>query len=108
MNSASFFVHAVMFGVGLLALPTAYGQQPRALLQQYKCDTCHSERETKTGPAYADLSARYRGDSSAFASLVVFIKQGRRDAGPWHMPPHPEISDAEARAIARYILSVRE
>lgn len=27
--------------------------------------------------------------------------------GPWHMPPHPEVSDADARRMVRYILSLQ-
>jgi len=34
------------------------------------------------------------------------IRAGIRGGGPWHMPPHPEVSPEEARTMARYIMSL--
>jgi len=28
--------------------------------------------------------------------------------GPWRMPPHPEVSQADAREMVRYILSLKK
>ena len=67
-----------------------------------------ADRETKTGPAYADVAARYRGDPKAIARLTAVVKQGAHGAGPWPMPPHPEVSAADARTMVHYILSLRE
>jgi cytochrome c551/c552 len=83
----------------------AYGEDAQVLLQKYKCNACHSTRETKTGPAFMDVAARYRGDSQAVSTLATSIKDGTHGAGPWAMPPHPEISAADARRLARYILA---
>lgn len=91
-----------------LAIPGASAEGPQVLLQHYKCYVCHADRETKTGPAFVDVAARYRGDPKAAATLTAEIKQGNHGAGPWHMPPHPEVSAADARAMVRYILSLRE
>jgi sulfite dehydrogenase len=77
------------------------------LLQRYKCTICHAEDAAKSGPAFADIAARYRGDRGAVAHVARVIRGGQRSGGPWHMPPHPEVSPAEARAMARYILSLR-
>jgi cytochrome c len=89
-------------------IPSVSAQGPQVLLQYYKCNVCHAERETRTGPAYVDVAARYRGDPKAAAMLTATVRQGAHGAGPWHMPPHPEVSAADARAMVRYILSLRE
>ena len=81
---------------------------PQVLLQNYKCYICHSNDESKTGPAYADVAARYRNNPRAVSILIATIKKGAHGAGPWHMPPHPEISDADAGKMARYILSLEK
>jgi cytochrome c len=78
----------------------------RALLAEYKCYICHADDAWKAGPAYGDVAAAYRGDPKASAALVRIIKRGQHGHGPWHMPPHPEVSDEEARVMARYILSL--
>ena len=38
--------------------------------------------------------------------VASILRTGARGGGPWHMPPHPEISDADARRMARYILAL--
>lgn len=86
----------------------ARAEAPQVLLQQYKCYMCHADRETKTGPAYIDVAARYRDNPNAVAVVAAMVKKGVRGNSPWHMPPHPEVSDADARAMARYILSLKK
>jgi cytochrome c len=86
----------------------ARAQAPQILLQQYKCYICHAEDESKTGPAYADVATRYRDNPRAVAILSAEIRKGAHGSGPWHMPPHPEVSDGDAKKMARYILSLKK
>ena len=58
------------------------------------------------GPAFADVAAAYRGQRDAVTRIANAIRAGMRSGGPWHMPPHPEVSPDEARAMARYIMSL--
>jgi cytochrome c len=90
---------AMMSTVGV-----ATAQAPEALLERYKCDACHADKETKTGPAYADIAVKYRGNPHAVTIVGAVLRSGAH-GGPWHMPPHPEVSDADATRMARYILS---
>src|SRR6185295_5172257 len=62
----------------------------QALLTHYKCYICHADRK------------------AAVSVLARTIRRGMRSGGPWHMPPHPEVSAAEARVMARYIMSLRD
>ncbi len=99
---------AAMIVTAGLTIGAAHAQDAQALLQHYRCYICHDDRETRTGPAYVDVAAKYRGNPNASTLLVVVVRQGAHGAGPWHMPPHPEVSEADARVMARYILSLRE
>lgn len=80
---------------------------PQSLLQQNNCYLCHADRETKTGPAYVDVAAKYLGKPDAIEAVAATVRKGAHGGGPWHMPPHPEISRADAMTMARYILSLR-
>ena len=86
----------------------ARAQAPQILLQQHKCYVCHADDEYKTGPAYTDVATRYRDNPRAVAILTATIRKGAHGTGPWHMPPHPEVSDADARKMVRYILSLKK
>jgi len=81
-------------------------EAPRALFERYKCYVCHADHEARTGPAYVDVAAKYRGDPQARAMLVAEIRKGAHGGGPWPMPPHPEVSAADAGTMVRYILSL--
>ena len=76
------------------------------LLTEHKCYICHSDHRAKAGPAYADVAAQFRNARDAEAVIAAEIRNGVRHGGPWHMPPHPEVSAKDARAMARYILSL--
>ena len=91
-----------------LASAVAAAAPPTALLEKYRCTTCHAEREALAGPAWVDVAARYRGKAHAEATVAAGIRAGIASGGPWHMPPHPEISPAEAATLARYILQLKE
>ena len=75
-------------------------------MQRYKCGVCHGIDEAKAGPAYVDVAAKYRKDPAAPGRLAAAIRKGRHGAGPWPMPPHPEVSAADAKTMVRYILSL--
>ena len=103
MNTVSLALAAVMCAVGV-----AQAQAPHVLLQQYKCYICHADDETKTGPAYVDVAGKYKGNPQAVAIVAAVVRKGAHGTGPWHMPPHPEVSDVDAKNMARYILSLKK
>ena len=80
---------------------------PQALLEKYRCTICHAEREAAAGPAWADIATHYRGERQANKLVADKIRSGARGGGPWHMPPHPEVSKADAATMARYILAIK-
>jgi cytochrome c len=96
----------ILLALLLSAAPAAFGAEPPPSLTHYRCYICHSNQEALVGPAFADVAAAYRGRQDAVARIAHDIRAGLRTGGPWHMPPHPEISPDEARAMARYIMSL--
>ena len=80
--------------------------QATALMNEHKCYLCHANNDRVAGPAFSDVAAKYRGNANAVDIVAARVRQGVQGEGPWHMPPHPEISPDEARVIAQYILSL--
>ncbi len=78
----------------------------QALMHEHNCYLCHADSDALAGPAFVDVAAKFRGNPNAIALLVTFVRRGEHGGGPWHMPPHPEVSGDEATAMARYILSL--
>lgn len=107
LRSACAFIAFIVAAHPLAAAQGKEPVDPQALLTHYKCYICHADRETKAGPAYVDVAEQYRRSPNAVSMIALEIRRGLRHGGPWHMPPHPEVSVAEARAMARYIVSLR-
>ncbi|HVE48169.1 MAG TPA: cytochrome C', partial [Casimicrobiaceae bacterium] len=62
----------------------------------------------KYGPTFKEIAAKYADRKNAADVLAKKIRRG--GTGVWGqdlMPPQPPVSAAEARALARYVLSVK-
>lgn len=104
LNAVQLLAVAALLSAGSIA----HAESPHGLLERYRCYVCHAEQETRTGPAFVDVATRYRGDAKAEGRLVPEVRKGTHGSGPWHMPPHPEVSEPDARAMVRYILSLQK
>lgn len=89
----------------LIVARTAQAEDARVLLRKYDCQLCHAVDETKTGPAYVDIAAKYRGNPKAASVLMAVVRKGAHGSGPWPMPPLPQVPEAEARTLVAYILA---
>ena len=79
-----------------------------ALTKKYNCVACHAEGAKKVGPSYKDVAKKYAGKADAVAYLSGKIKSGGKGVwGPIPMPPHPQVADADAKAMAEYILALK-
>ncbi len=75
------------------------------LLAANGCLACHAVDRTVVGPAYHAVAAKYRTDPEALAQVAASI--GRGGVGRWGavpMPPFPDLSAVDARALADYVL----
>lgn len=77
------------------------------LAKQKGCMACHDLKAKKVGPSYADIAKKYAGRANAVDYLAGKIKKG--GVGVWGSVPMPpqNVSDAEAKQLAQWILSVK-
>ncbi len=76
-----------------------------ALAQKHGCLGCHAAATKLVGPSYQDVAAKYAGDKNAAAVLAKSIRQG--GGGKWGevaMPPQAQVSEADAKRLAVWIL----
>jgi len=81
----------------------------RSLMMAADCQSCHKLDEPSIGPAYTQVAKRYHKQEGASAYLVEKITQG--GSGVWGevaMAAHPDMKDAEARQIVRWIMSLAD
>lgn len=77
-----------------------------ALATKQGCLACHAVASRVMGPAYRDVAAKYAKQPGAEDQLVTSIRQG--GSGKWGefpMPPQPNVSEADARKLAKWILA---
>lgn len=87
----------------ILAAPTA--QANLQLAQKNACMACHAVDKKVVGPAYADVAKKYAGQKDGAAQLAASIKKGGSGKwGPVPMPAQPNLSDADAKTLATWIL----
>ena len=74
-----------------------------------KKDPCHKNTEASTGPAYQDVAAKYPNDDNTIDSLSdKIIKGGAGHWGQIPMTPHPTLSKDDAKAMLKYIMSLKK
>lgn len=78
------------------------------LAKAKNCMACHAVDKKLVGPSYKDVSAKYGTDKDAVAKLSKKIREG--GTGVWGqvpMPANPQVSDAEAQTLAKWVLTVK-
>ena len=77
------------------------------LIENNDCKTCHDTDRRINGPSYIDIANRYYGSEFAVSQLTEkVIKGGAGNWGETAMSAHPDLTEAEAQQIVRYILSM--
>jgi cytochrome c len=78
------------------------------LVVKKNCLACHQLDKRKYGPNFKEVAAKYADQKKAADILAKKIRRG--GTGVWGqdvMPPQPQVSAAEARALATYVLSLK-
>ena len=86
-----------------LAASTATAQDGAALVKSHNCATCHGNG---IGGTFEGIAAKYAGKADASTTLAAVIKNGAK-GGAVQMPP-TAVSDADAGAMASYVLSLKK
>lgn len=98
--------------IAIVPTPAHAGPDGQAIAKKSDCFACHAighGEAKKMGPNYADVAAKYAGDKKAPAMLANAIKKG--STGHWGslpMPPHPQLSDADTKALVAWVLSTNK
>jgi S-disulfanyl-L-cysteine oxidoreductase SoxD len=86
----------------------AAAKAPAALASQFACVACHAPAAKLVGPSWQDIAAKYAGRSDAAAYLSGKIRAGGQGVwGQIPMPAQPQVNEADAGALARWILESR-
>jgi cytochrome c len=76
------------------------------LASKKNCMACHAADKKLVGPSYKDVAAKYQAkDVDSLAQKV--LKGGAGVWGPVPMPANPQVSEAEAKELVRWILTVK-
>ena len=72
------------------------------------CLSCHKVNEKVVGPSYIAVAEKYPDTEANIAMLSgKIIKGGSGHWGAIPMTPHPGLSEADAREMTKYILSLK-
>ena len=97
----------VIAAAAVLAMGAGVASADQALAQKSACMSCHQVAKKVVGPAFADVAKKYKGDAKAADHLVGVIKMGGKGVwGATPMPPHPKVSDADAKKLADWFLAL--
>lgn len=96
-------VLAAVMGATLSAAPAFASAD---LAQKKNCMACHAVDKKLVGPAYQEVAKKYAGDKTAADKLAEkIVKGGSGVWGPVPMPANPQVSAAEAKQLAQWVLS---
>ena len=93
----------LLIALALAAAAPAFAQAD--LAQKKNCMACHAVDKKLVGPAYKDVAVKYAGQKDAADKLAQKIMKG--GSGVWGsvpMPANPQVTDAEAKQLAQWVL----
>ena len=79
---------------------SAAAQDAEKLMKDSDCSSCHALDRQVVGPAYAAIAKSHAGQTDAIEKLAVKIRDGGNG-----MTPHPDLTEAQRTAMAKWILS---
>jgi cytochrome c len=101
-------IHAALIAAaGMATLGQAYAADELPLAKAKNCMSCHTVDKKLVGPGYKEVAVKYKDDKTAAAKLAVKIKAGGKGAwGEIPMPPN-NVTEAEAKRLAEWVLSLK-
>ena len=96
---------ALCFSTSLLVITPFAAHANKALADKNGCLGCHAAAVKLVGPAYKEVAAKYADQPDATEMLAKSIRAG--GTGKWGemaMPPQSQLSEADAKKLAAWIL----
>ena len=91
--------------VALLTTLALSAHANKTLAEKAGCLGCHAAASKLVGPSYQDVAAKYADQPDAKEKLVQSMRKG--GVGSWGqmpMPPQTQLSEADAKKLAAWIL----
>ena len=79
-----------------------------ALATAKNCMACHAVDKKLVGPSYKEVAAKYAGQKDAVDKLAAKVVKG--GSGVWGnipMPANPQVTEAEAKQLVQWVLSLK-
>lgn len=94
----------VPVGLFVTVLPLA-AQASLELAQKNACVACHATDRKLVGPSYQEVAKKYAADKEAVTKLTASIRAGGAGKwGPVPMPAQPNLSEADAKTLAVWVM----
>jgi cytochrome c len=91
------------------AAPVAATKDGKALIEGSDCRTCHKDDAKLIGPAYVEVAKKYESNEKNIKLLAEKIMKGGQGVwGEIPMAGHPNLSQEDAEAMIKYILSMKK
>lgn len=79
-----------------------------ALATSKNCMSCHAVDRKVLGPAFKDVAAKYKDNKGAVDLLANKIMKGGSGVwGPVPMPANNQVSEADAKKLAAWVLTAK-
>ena len=98
------FIASVVLAFGVSAQAFANADLAKAK----NCMACHSIQTKIVGPAFKDVAKKYAGQKDAEDKLTQKVLKG--GSGVWGaipMPANAQVSEAEARTLVKWVLTLK-
>ena len=104
-TSTLFALFTVVFVSSPAVAAGVDAEAAKALAKRNDCFKCHAVDKTKKGPSYQKIAAKFKGKADAESYIAGKIKSG--GSGVWGaipMPAQDQLKEADAKAIAKWIV----
>ena len=103
------FAAALAAAAGMSMSSAFAAEDMMALAKSKNCLACHAVDKKLVGPAYQEVAAKYAGKAGAVDTLANAILHGVSGVwGPVPMPANPQVTPAQAKQLAEWILTLKK
>lgn len=101
-------MNRILIATALALSASAPAWADQALAQSKNCMACHSVDKKVVGPAFKDIGAKFAGQAGAADMLAQKIIKGSAGVwGPVPMPANTQLSEADAKKLANWVLTLK-
>lgn len=99
---------SVLVGASIALVLSGSALANADLAKAKNCLSCHAVDNKIVGPSLKDVAKKYAGDKTAEAKLATKVVKG--GSGVWGaiaMPANPQVSEAEAKILVKWVLALK-